>query len=98
MLNGISYLAVIAALYVIKLRPLPALSECLIFGLGLASLSLVKVIWLFLPLLVLIGFGMMLLMASSNTILQTISDDDKRGRVMSFYTISLMGMHPLGSL
>ena len=40
----------------------------------------------------------MVLMASSNTILQTIVDDDKRGRVMSFYTMAFMGMAPFGSL
>jgi MFS family permease len=44
------------------------------------------------------GFGMIVQMASSNTVLQTIVDDDKRGRVMSFYTMSFMGMVPLGSL
>jgi len=36
--------------------------------------------------------------ASCNTILQTIVDTDKRGRVMSFYTMSFMGMAPFGSL
>ena len=40
----------------------------------------------------------MLQTASSNTILQTITDDDKRGRVMSFYTIAIMGTAPFGSL
>ncbi len=44
------------------------------------------------------GFGMMSQMASSNTILQTIADDDKRGRVMSFYSVSFVGMTPFGSL
>jgi MFS family permease len=44
------------------------------------------------------GFGMMVHMASSNTILQTIVDDDKRGRVMSLYAMAFMGMAPLGSL
>ena len=37
-------------------------------------------------------------MAASNTILQTIVDDDKRGRVMSFYSMAFMGMAPFGSL
>lgn len=41
---------------------------------------------------------MMLHTASSNTILQTITDDDKRGRVMSFYTMAIMGTAPFGSL
>ncbi|SYZ72842.1 Tetracycline resistance protein, class C [Candidatus Zixiibacteriota bacterium] len=45
-----------------------------------------------------IGFGMMVNMASSNTLLQTIVDDDKRGRLMSQYAMAFMGMAPLGSL
>jgi len=40
----------------------------------------------------------MIMMASSNTILQTIVDDDKRGRVMGFYMMAFMGTAPLGSL
>lgn len=45
-----------------------------------------------------VGFGMMVQMAGSNTILQTIVDDDKRGRVMSLFAMSLRGMVPFGSL
>ena len=41
---------------------------------------------------------MMLQMASSNTFLQTIVDDDKRGRVLSLYTMAYIGVAPLGSL
>jgi MFS family permease len=48
--------------------------------------------------MIFIGLGMMLQMASSNTLLQTLSDDDKRGRVMSFYTMAYMGTAPFGSL
>jgi MFS family permease len=44
------------------------------------------------------GFGMIVCMASCNTIVQTIVDEDKRGRVMSFYAIAFIGMAPLGSL
>ena len=44
------------------------------------------------------GFGMIVQMASSNTLLQTMIDDDKRGRVMSFFTMAFMGMMPFGSL
>jgi MFS family permease len=43
------------------------------------------------------GFGIMVQMAASNTILQTIVEDDKRGRIMSFYTMAFMGMAPFGS-
>jgi MFS family permease len=44
------------------------------------------------------GFGMMAQMASSNTVLQTVVEDDKRGRVMSFYTMAFIGTAPFGSL
>lgn len=49
-------------------------------------------------LLVFAGFGVMLQMASTNTLLQTVVEDDKRGRVMSFYTMAFMGTGPLGNL
>jgi len=69
-----------------------------IFGIGLISFSFSHVLWLSMSLLLLTGFGMMLHMASSNTILQTMVDDDKRGRVMSLYVMAFMGMAPFGSL
>jgi MFS family permease len=69
-----------------------------IFGVGLISFSLSHALWLSLSLLLLAGFGMMVHMASSNTILQTMVDDDKRGRVMSLYVMAFMGMAPFGSL
>jgi MFS family permease len=70
----------------------------IIFGTGLVAFSLSRVLWLSLVVLLVTGFGMMAQMASSNTILQTIVEDDKRGRVMSFYTMSFMGVAPFGSL
>lgn len=44
------------------------------------------------------GFSMMIQIASSNTIIQTVVDEDKRGRVMSLYAMSLMGVMPFGGL
>jgi MFS family permease len=44
------------------------------------------------------GYGMMQQIVTSNTILQTIVADDKRGRVMSFYSMSVFGFLPIGSL
>jgi MFS family permease len=49
-------------------------------------------------LMIVSGFGMMVHMAAANTLVQTLVDDDKRGRVMSLHTISVRGMVPLGSL
>lgn len=45
-----------------------------------------------------VGFGMIVTAMSVSTILQTVSEDAKRGRVMGFYTMAFMGMQPLGSL
>ena len=69
-----------------------------IFSLGLIGFALSRQLWLSLMLLFIVGFGLMVQMASSNTILQTIVDDDKRGRVMSFYVMGVMGTTPIGSL
>jgi len=67
-------------------------------GLGLIGFGLTKSIWIALPLLALVGFGSMILMAACNTILQTLVDEDKRGRVMSIYTMCFMGLAPFGSM
>lgn len=69
-----------------------------LFGAGLMTLAFTSYFPAALALMVLAGLGMMLHTASSNTILQTITDDDKRGRVMSFYTMAIMGTAPFGSL
>ena len=69
-----------------------------LFGIGLVGVALSRELWLSLLLLMVAGFGMMTQMASSNTILQTIVDDDKRGRVMSLYSMSFTGTAPIGSL
>jgi len=44
------------------------------------------------------GIGMMIELAGSNTLLQTIVENDKRGRVMSLYAMSFRGVAPFGSL
>ncbi len=77
-----------------RLVPLAAAT----FGAGLISLGLSRSLWLSLALMLFIGGAMMTQMAASNTILQTIVEDDKRGRVMSFYSMAFLGMAPFGSL
>ena len=69
-----------------------------VFGAGLIGFSFSRTLWLSLLLMLITGAGMMQQMAASNTILQTIVDDDKRGRVMSFYSMAFLGMTPFGSL
>jgi MFS family permease len=68
------------------------------FGAGLIAFSFSRRLWLSLLLMVVTGLGYMAQMAVSNTLLQTIVDKDKRGRVMSFYTAAVMGTTPFGSL
>jgi MFS family permease len=82
---------------VIGLGRLIAIS-CALFGAGVAAFALSGTLWISLYCLFIAGFGAMVQVAASNTILQTIVDDDKRGRVMSFFTMSFMGMTPFGSL
>jgi len=72
--------------------------SAVMFGAALVVVSLSHTLWLSMLGLGLAGFGMMSQMAASNTVLQTIVEDDKRGRVMSLYTMAFIGMLPIGSL
>jgi MFS family permease len=67
-------------------------------GIGLIGFSFSRYLPFSLLAMLLIGLGTLLQVAASNTILQTIVDDDKRGRVMSFFTMSFLGVIPFGSL
>jgi len=69
-----------------------------VYGAGLILFGISKNYWLSLVVLALCGYGMMQQMAASNTIIQTIVEADKRGRVMSYSTVALVGMAPFGSL
>ncbi len=69
-----------------------------LFGLGLIGFGLSHALPLSLLAVAVAGFGMMRHMASSNTILQTIVEEDKRGRVMAYYSMSFQGLAPFGSL
>jgi MFS family permease len=68
------------------------------FGVGLIGFSFAPGLALATPWLVVAGFGFIVQMAASNTILQTVVDDEKRGRVMSFYMMAFLGTAPFGSL
>jgi MFS family permease len=95
--------ALIGALYLAAHRSIIGMGRkifiaCLVFGTGLIGFSFSHNLWLSMLLLFITGAGMMIQLAASNTVLQTIVDDDKRGRVMSFYTMAFLGMAPFGSL
>ena len=95
--------ALIATLYLASRKTPPTLERGIpiaaaIFAGGVILFALSRVLWVSIILLVVTGFGFLATTASSNTIIQTIVDDDKRGRVMSFYTMAFMGMAPIGSL
>ena len=68
------------------------------FGAGLILFGLSHHLVLSLFLMLIVGFGMMQGLAASNTIIQTLVPEDKRGRVMSYYTMAFVGMAPFGSL
>ena len=69
-----------------------------IFGMGLIPFSFSRSYGFSLFLMLLTGFGMIVQFASSNTFLQTIVEEDKRGRIMSLYAMAFRGMTPFGSL
>jgi MFS family permease len=70
---------------------------CFMFSLGLISFSFSRRMPISMIILVLSGFGIMVHMASTNTLVQTLSDEDKRGRVLSYYTLAFRGTGPFGA-
>jgi MFS family permease len=68
------------------------------FGVSLILFSLSRSFWLSAALLVPAGFSMMIEMAASNTLIQMLTPDALRGRVMAVYSMMFMGMAPCGSL
>jgi MFS family permease len=70
----------------------------IMFGCGLILFGLSHYLALSLFLMLIVGFGMMQGLSASNTVIQTLVPEDKRGRVMSYYTMAFVGMAPFGSL
>jgi MFS family permease len=67
-------------------------------GLGLVAFGLSRTLWVSLLVLPLVGAGLMVTTAATNTVLQTVVSEELRGRVMAFYTMAFLGTAPLGSL
>ncbi|MFA6499115.1 MAG: MFS transporter [Desulfurivibrionaceae bacterium] len=95
--------ALVGTLYLASRRSVRGLGRVIVratilFAVGIATFALSGNFLLSLAALAVAGFGAMTLVASCNTVLQTILDEDKRGRVMSFFTMAFIGVAPFGSL
>ena len=95
--------AVAGALYLASRRSVLGLGRVMVaatlaFGSGMIAFGLSRSLWLALLILPIAGGGFMIEMASTNTILQTITKEELRGRVMAFYTMAFLGTAPIGSL
>ena len=73
-------------------------TAAVLLGAGLILFGLSHVLWLSLALMVMVGFGLIQAAAVSNTIIQSLVPDDKRARVMGYYTMAFFGAAPFGSL
>lgn len=69
-----------------------------LLGIGLGILSFVKIPWIAAFLCIPVGFAIISTVASINTLLQTLSDEDKRGRVMGYLAMTFTGIAPVGSM
>ena len=103
MMGAVGLGALIGALYLAWRSSVIGLGRVIVvatigFGLALIVFTVSKLYWLSLLLLIAVGLGWMVLIAASNTALQTLADDTMRGRVMSLFTLMLVGMAPFGSL
>lgn len=78
--------------------PMSIFRTALIFAVGLGVFALSPYKALSLITMAATGFGMIVHFNSTNAIIQTIADEDKRGRVVALYSLSFMGITPLGSL
>ncbi|WP_013323364.1 MFS transporter [Gloeothece verrucosa] len=95
--------ALIAGIYLSSRQTILGLGKIIVgslilFGISLMIFSQSRQLWLSLLMMFISGFNGILTVASINTILQTISEPSKRGRLMSFYTMSFLGVLPFGNL
>ena len=103
MFGAVGLGALIGALFLAQRKNIVGLGRVIViatlgFGAGLILFTAVRLFWLSLLMLVGVGCGWMVLIAASNTVLQTLADNNMRGRVMSLFSMMLVGMAPFGSL
>jgi len=77
-------------------RRIPA--AAVLLGISLAAFAFSRAFWLSILLLLVVGFSMMVLIAASNTVVQLMVSDDKRGRVMGLFALCFQGVAPFGHL
>jgi MFS family permease len=95
--------ALIGAIYLTSRKSVVGLGRIIplaaaVFGLALIGFSFSHTLWLSLLIIPVGGCAMLINFASANTLVQTLADDEKRGRVMSFFTMAFIGMTPWGNL
>lgn len=95
--------ALTAALYLASRRSVVGLGRVIgraaaALGSALLALAFARSAWLAAPILFVAGAGMMLQVAGTNTVVQSLVEEDKRGRVMSLYTLAFFGATPIGAL
>jgi len=95
--------ALVGAVYLASKRNVLGLGRLiaiagLMFGAAILAFAFSRSLWLSLLIAPIAGFGMLANFASANTLLQTLADDDKRGRVMSPFTVASLGMAPFGDV
>jgi MFS family permease len=103
LLGSISVGAIAGGLYLSTRRDVAGFAELIcigasLFGFGLLAFSQSTMLYLSAATLCVAGFGIMMMMASCNTILLTITDASKHGRILSLFTLSFLAMAPLGAV
>ena len=103
LMAGSGFGALLGALYLASRKSVLGLGRLIpvgagTFGLALMAFAESRTFWLSMLLMIVCGASMMIHMATSNTVVQTLVDDDKRGRVMSLYAMALVGAEPFGNL
>jgi MFS family permease len=103
LLGSVGIGAFLGALFLARRKTVQGLETVVViaaavFAAGIICFSFSRILWLSIVLAALPGFGVMVQMASINTILQTLVDDDKRGRVFGLHVMAFIGMMPLGHL
>jgi MFS family permease len=103
LMGGVGLGAIAGALYLASRREVSGFARQIqiasgLLGVGLVAFSQARSFTLSFLLLAVIGFSVILLLASSNTVIQTMVHDDKRGRIMGLYGLCFLGVAPVGSL